>query len=181
MLSPCPPLPLLQLKSISFPRLCCWPCLAQSEPSFWTSTLSSPGSPKFLGSPYASPPAVHVSPELVLEGRWPQKVLESQSFFPSFPGWNWPTTIRRAARQPGLPSPSPEGGTVPQSACWIHFLQGSALMPLSLLCFSFTEFLDPFQRVIQPEEIWLYKNPLVQSDNIPTRLMFVSTLISWLV
>ena len=49
------------------------------------------------------------------------------------------------------------------------------------LCFSFTEFLDPFQRVIQPEEIWLYKNPLVQSDNIPTRLMFVSTLISPLI
>lgn len=52
-------------------------------------------------------------------------------------------------------------------------------MSFSLFCFSFTEFLDPFQRVIQPEEIWLYKNPLVQSDNIPTRLMFVSTMIWW--
>ncbi|XP_026968941.1 phospholipid phosphatase 4 isoform X4 [Sagmatias obliquidens] len=43
--------------------------------------------------------------------------------------------------------------------------------------FVFTEFLDPFQRVIQPEEIWLYKNPLVQSDNIPTRLMFILLLV----
>ncbi|XP_023585668.1 phospholipid phosphatase 4 isoform X5 [Trichechus manatus latirostris] len=44
--------------------------------------------------------------------------------------------------------------------------------------FVFTEFLDPFQRVIQPEEIWLYKNPLVQSDNIPTRLMFILSLVA---
>jgi hypothetical protein len=56
-----------------------------------------------------------------------------------------------------------------------------AFIYFSLFYFSFTEFLDPFQRVIQPEEIWLYKNPLVQSDNIPTRLMFVSTMISWLI
>lgn len=44
--------------------------------------------------------------------------------------------------------------------------------------FVFTEFLDPFQRVIQPEEIWLYKNPLVQTDNIPTRLMFAVSFLT---
>ncbi|OXB82591.1 UNVERIFIED_CONTAM: hypothetical protein H355_005846 [Colinus virginianus] len=48
----------------------------------------------------------------------------------------------------------------------------------SFVVFSFTEFLDPFQRVIQPEEIWLYKNPLVQSDNIPTRLMFAISFLT---
>ncbi|OXB64461.1 hypothetical protein ASZ78_000137, partial [Callipepla squamata] len=48
----------------------------------------------------------------------------------------------------------------------------------SFVIFSFTEFLDPFQRVIQPEEIWLYKNPLVQSDNIPTRLMFAISFLT---
>ncbi|XP_072335444.1 phospholipid phosphatase 4 isoform X3 [Scyliorhinus torazame] len=44
--------------------------------------------------------------------------------------------------------------------------------------FIFTEFLDPFQRVIQPEEIWLYKNPIVQSDHIPTRIMFAISFLT---
>ncbi|XP_019651051.2 phospholipid phosphatase 4 [Ailuropoda melanoleuca] len=57
-------------------------------------------------------------------------------------------------------------------------MSAQALTRLSLFCFSFTEFLDPFQRVIQPEEIWLYKNPLVQSDNIPTRLMFAISFLT---
>uniref|UniRef100_A0A667XVZ8 Phospholipid phosphatase 4 n=1 Tax=Myripristis murdjan TaxID=586833 RepID=A0A667XVZ8_9TELE len=47
-----------------------------------------------------------------------------------------------------------------------------------VLSHRFTEFLEPFERVIQPEELWLYKNPLVESDHIPKRVMFVSTCLN---
>uniref|UniRef100_A0A3B4TJN8 Phospholipid phosphatase 4 n=1 Tax=Seriola dumerili TaxID=41447 RepID=A0A3B4TJN8_SERDU len=42
----------------------------------------------------------------------------------------------------------------------------------------FTEFLEPFERVIQPEELWLYKNPLVESDHIPKRVMFAISFLT---
>ncbi|KAJ8248190.1 hypothetical protein GJAV_G00239330 [Gymnothorax javanicus] len=44
--------------------------------------------------------------------------------------------------------------------------------------FVFTEFLEPFERVIQPEEMWLYKNPLVESDHIPKRVMFAISFLT---
>ncbi|XP_051945411.1 phospholipid phosphatase 4 [Xyrauchen texanus] len=44
--------------------------------------------------------------------------------------------------------------------------------------FVFTEFLEPFERVIQLEELWLYKNPLVESDHIPKRVMFAISFLT---
>uniref|UniRef100_A0A672H3T2 Phospholipid phosphatase 4 n=1 Tax=Salarias fasciatus TaxID=181472 RepID=A0A672H3T2_SALFA len=47
-----------------------------------------------------------------------------------------------------------------------------------LVLLVFTEFLEPFERVIQPEELWLYKNPLVESDHIPKRVMFAISFLT---
>ncbi|XP_071494825.1 phospholipid phosphatase 5-like [Diadema antillarum] len=43
--------------------------------------------------------------------------------------------------------------------------------------FLISEDLDPFQRVIQPEEMWLYKNPHVEHSTVSTRMLFILAIL----
>ncbi|XP_036381998.1 phospholipid phosphatase 5 isoform X2 [Megalops cyprinoides] len=52
------------------------------------------------------------------------------------------------------------------------FMSEASIRLLLLIVFLVTEQLPPFNREIQPEEMWLYKYHHVEHDHVPTSLMF---------
>uniref|UniRef100_UPI00358E849A phospholipid phosphatase 4-like n=1 Tax=Myxine glutinosa TaxID=7769 RepID=UPI00358E849A len=63
----------------------------------------------------------------------------------------------------------------PATMAWNGSLELGAevgIRVLLFIIFVWTEFLEPFHRKIQPEEMWLYKNPTSTEDRVPTLYMF---------
>ncbi|XP_006625380.2 phospholipid phosphatase 5 [Lepisosteus oculatus] len=61
------------------------------------------------------------------------------------------------------------------------FISEAGIRLLLLIVFLITEQLPPFNREIQPEELWLYKYHHVEMDHVPTFLMFTIACITPLI
>eukprot|EP00062_Callorhinchus_milii_P026127 gi/632987878/ref/XP_007882801.1/ PREDICTED: phosphatidate phosphatase PPAPDC1B-like [Callorhinchus milii] len=60
----------------------------------------------------------------------------------------------------------------------LEFVCEVALRFLLFGLFVISESLTPFQRVIHPEEMWLYKNPRTEIDRVPTWQMFAISFLT---